>query len=131
MHLTPLLTTLTGYQVDVESIVSSLLSNVDLAQLGFGGLLGYVVGWGFKKLVRVISVIIGVTLAFVAAILLYLNAQGLITINYNRFGLWIVNVGQWVLGIAESALQSARSTLGPLSLVGGLLVGFILGFKKG
>jgi len=86
---------------DVTSIIGSVLSNGELAQLGFGGVVGYLMGWGFKKLVKLISMIVGATLAIVCAILLYLNSQGVITINYTQLESLISNFEQWVLGIAE------------------------------
>jgi len=43
----------------------------------------------------------------------------------------ISNFGQWVLGIASSALQGAQLAVGSLSLVGGLVLGFAYGFKRG
>ncbi|MGO9644344.1 MAG: FUN14 domain-containing protein [Candidatus Bathyarchaeia archaeon] len=116
---------------DVTSIIGSLLSNGELAQLGFGGVLGYLIGWGFKKLVKLISMIVSATLAIVGAILLYLNSQGVISINYGQLESLISNFGEWVLGMASSALQGAQLAAGSLSLVGGVVLGFLYGFKKG
>ena len=117
--------------MDLASIINSLISNGEIAQLGFGGLLGFVLGWGFKKLLKLLSVIVAATIAFIGVVLLYLNSQGVITLNYDRLESWIVSAGQWSLGIAEAALLYAQSAVGSLSLVGGLLIGFMFGFKKG
>ena len=116
---------------DITSIISSLLSNGEVAQLSFGGVLGYVLGWGFKKLLKLLSVIVAATIAFIGVVLLYLNSQGVITLNYDRLQSWILGVGQWSLGIVESALANVLSAVGSLSLIGGLLLGFMLGFKRG
>jgi uncharacterized membrane protein (Fun14 family) len=115
--------------VDTTTIVNALFSNAGLAQLSFGGVLGYVIGWGAKKLLKLISMIVGATLAVVGIIILYLNSQGVVTINYTKLDSLIVNFGQWVLESASSALQGAQLAAGSLSLVGGLIVWFLTGFK--
>jgi len=117
--------------VDTTSIVNVLFSNSGLTQLSFGGVLGYVIGWGFKKLIRILFVIIGATLAIVGAVLVYLNTEGVITINYNQLESLIISNGQWLLGVVESGLQSSQSAMGSLSLLSGLAFGFLYGFKRG
>ena len=113
--------------MDVTSIISSVLSNGELAQLGFGGVLGYVIGWGSKKLLRLLSLIVAVTLAVVGIIIAYLSAQGVITVNYGQLEVLTLNIGQWIIGTAESVLQSAQFSISSV----GIMLGFMLGFKKG
>ncbi len=117
--------------VDSSSIVNALFSNAGLAQLSFGGILGFVIGWASKKLLKLISMIVGATLAVVGLIIAYLSTQKVITINYNQTQVLIANIGQWIIRTAESVLQSAQVSTSSIGIIGGLLLGFMLGFKRG
>jgi len=93
-------------------------------QLGIGGIGGFVVGYAFKKISKLIIVLIGL---FIIA-LLYLGTSGIIKINYDK--LWTAVTGlfnsvggtfSWFISIIISLLPFA----------GSFLVGFLIGFKLG
>ncbi|MGO9643773.1 MAG: FUN14 domain-containing protein [Candidatus Bathyarchaeia archaeon] len=116
--------------LDASSVITSILSNVSLSQLGFAGILGYVAGWGLKKLAKLLSMVVGATLAVVGLIIAYLSSQNVIIINYNQLQVLIVNIGQWIIGTAESVLRSSQLSAGSVGTIGGLLFGFALGFRR-
>ena len=92
-------------------------------QLGIGGIGGFVVGYAFKKISKLIIVLIGV---FIIA-LLYLGTSGIININYEA--LWKALEGSF-----SFASQAASWLIGLISLLpfmGSFIVGFLLGFKLG
>jgi len=66
-------------------------------QLGIGGIGGFVVGYAFKKISKLIIVLIGL---FIIA-LLYLGVRGIISINYDELWKALANS----LGMAESAFS--------------------------
>jgi len=92
-------------------------------QLGVGGIGGFVVGYAFKKISKLIIVLIGL---FIIA-LLYLGTSGIISINYGA--LWEALEGSF-----SFAGQAAGWLIGLISLLpfmGSFIVGFLLGFKLG
>ena len=92
-------------------------------QLGVGGIGGFVVGYAFKKISKLIIVLIGL---FIIA-LLYLGTSGIISINYEA--LWKALEGSF-----SFAGQAASWLIGLISLLpfmGSFVVGFLLGFKLG
>jgi uncharacterized membrane protein (Fun14 family) len=92
-------------------------------QLGIGGIGGFIVGFAFKKLSKLIVIVLGL---FIAA-LLYLGIKGIISINYDA--LW--NSIADSLGLAESAFSWIVGVISLLPFAGSFIVGFLLGFKLG
>jgi len=92
-------------------------------QLGIGGVGGFIVGYAFKKLSKLIVIVLGL---FIAA-LLYLGIKGIISINYDA--LW--NAVADSLGLAESAFSWIVGVISLLPFAGSFIVGFLLGFKLG
>jgi uncharacterized membrane protein (Fun14 family) len=92
-------------------------------QLGIGGVGGFIVGYAFKKMSKLIVIVLGL---FIAA-LLYLGVQGIISINYDA--LW--NAVADSLGLAESAFSWIVGVISLLPFAGSFIVGFLLGFKLG
>ena len=92
-------------------------------QLGIGGIGGFVVGYAFKKLSKLIIVLIGLFII----VLLYLGTQGIISVNYKA--LWEALEGSF-----SFAGQAAGWLIGLISILpfmGSFIVGFLLGFKLG
>jgi uncharacterized membrane protein (Fun14 family) len=89
-------------------------------QLGVGGFGGFIAGYAFKKLVKIVFVIIGL---FVLA-LIYLGSRGIININYEALGNAVLSAlgqsGNWVGQIVSN-----------LPFAGSFGLGLILGFKIG
>ena len=92
-------------------------------QLGIGGIGGFVVGYAFKKISKLIIVLIGL---FIIA-LLYLGVRGIISINYDALWKALANS----LGMAESAFSWIVGVISLLPFAGSFIVGFLLGFKLG
>jgi uncharacterized membrane protein (Fun14 family) len=92
-------------------------------QLGIGGIGGFVVGYAFKKISKLIIVLIGL---FIIA-LLYLGTSGIININYQRLFDALANS----LGLAREAAGWLIGLISLLPFLGSFIVGFLLGFKLG
>ena len=93
------------------------------AQLGFGAVAGFVVGYAIKKILKFLLVLLGV---FFAA-MQYLAFEGFITINYGRFEKIFINLGSSLVG--EISLPDFLTTNIPFA--GSFAVGLTLGIKKG
>ncbi|MGQ4916088.1 MAG: FUN14 domain-containing protein [Candidatus Asgardarchaeia archaeon] len=87
-----------------------------LAQLGMGGIAGFVLGYALKKIFKVFLILAGLYLAT----LIYLANNKYIEINYEKF---FSNINE------NSILQSFQSMVS--IPVAGFAVGFLLGFKAG
>jgi len=92
-------------------------------QLGIGGVGGFIVGYVFKKMSKLLVIVLGL---FIVA-LLYLGVQGIISINYDA--LW--NALANSLGMAGSAFSWIVGLISLLPFAGSFIVGFLLGFKLG
>ena len=92
-------------------------------QLGIGGIGGFVVGYAFKKISKLIIVLIGL---FIIA-LLYLGTSGIISINYDKLFRALANS----LGLAGEAASWLIGLISILPFMGSFIVGFLLGFKLG
>ena len=94
-----------------------------ISQVGIGGVLGFVIGYALKKILKFLLVLIGLF----SALLLYLGFEGFITIHYGKieevFTTFIENSG------TDLALPSFIGTNIPLA--GSFALGFSLGIKKG
>ena len=92
-------------------------------QVGIGGIGGFIVGYAFKKLLKIVAVIVGL---FILA-LIYLGYQGIITINFGELENSIANA----LGLAGQATGFIATIIALLPAAGSFGVGFFLGFKLG
>jgi uncharacterized membrane protein (Fun14 family) len=92
-------------------------------QLGIGGIGGFIAGFAVKKISKLVAVVIGL---FLIA-LIYLGAQGIISINYEA--LW--NAMANGLGLAGEAASWIVGVVSFLPFAGSFVVGFLLGFKLG
>lgn len=94
-----------------------------VTQLGFGTIVGFVVGYTAKKIVELLLIFLG--LFFVA--LQYLAFQGLITINYEKFQ----QAFEFLAGkMFEQPSLPGFVTAG-IPFYGTFALGLALGFKKG
>lgn len=92
-------------------------------QLGFGGIAGFIVGYAFKKLTKLLAII--AALFFIA--LMYLAYAGIISIN---FGALVNSIGG-LLGVAGQATNWIAPIIGILPFAGSFIAGLFLGFKMG
>jgi len=99
-----------------------------LASFGGAATVGAALGWGFKKLLKVLLVVLAAFLALIGIPMGYLTYEGVITINWERL--------YTLLNSAATASASWFSTAAQtVSLVvpafGGFAAGFAVGFQKG
>jgi uncharacterized membrane protein (Fun14 family) len=89
------------------------------SSIGFGGIVGFLVGFALKRIVKILAVIAGV---FFAA-LLYLESQHIVNVNWDK----LQTISNSVLStIATTATTNATSTGGS-----GLSIPSILGNNTG
>ncbi len=92
-------------------------------QLGVGGVGGFIVGYAFKKISKLIIILAG--LFFL--LLLYLGYSGIISINYDKL---LEAIGNG-LGLSGQAVQWLIGIISLLPFAGSFTVGFFLGLKMG
>jgi uncharacterized membrane protein (Fun14 family) len=113
-----------------------------LTTIGFGGVVGFLIGFVIKKLFKILAIIAGVFFA----VLIYLEQQGMVNINWNKVNTIYHGVlstatntitnGSSSGGIGGSHTTSATSFLPTLTnlgipLTGSLATGFTIGILKG
>jgi uncharacterized membrane protein (Fun14 family) len=92
-------------------------------QVGIGGIGGFIAGYAFKKLLKIVAIVIG----FFIIVLIYLGYQGIITINFGELENSIANA----LGMAGQATGFIATIIAFLPAAGSFGAGFFLGFKIG
>jgi len=102
--------------------VNSILTPL-IAQLGLGGVGGFLVGYAFKKLLKIIAVILGI---FMLA-LFFLAYIGVININFDKF---LDALGKLV-GLVSGAQNLLLAVFASLPFAASFTLGFFLGFKRG
>ncbi len=100
----------------IEIIPSALLS------LGSGGIVGFVIGFALKKVMKILAIIAGI---FLGA-LIYLQSQSIIGINWDKLQFLLEHSLPFLSSITSSTLGNIG-----LPLTGGLSAGLLLGFTKG
>ena len=94
-----------------------------VTQLGVGGIFGFCMGYALKKVAKIVAAIIGIF----ALGLLYLQSQGVISVDWLGVQAW-GNTALAGLGQIEGALGVIISNL-PFAV--GAIVGFGIGIKMG
>jgi uncharacterized membrane protein (Fun14 family) len=94
------------------------------AQLGFGGVVGFAIGYAVKKILKIIVIFIGIY--FIS--LLYLSHVGFIKINYDRIISAFETFASKLLhgGVTIPSFMTAN-----IPFIGSFIVGFGLGLKVG
>lgn len=115
-----------------------------LTTLGLGGITGFLVGFAVKKIMKILAVVAGLFFA----VLMYLQSQGILNINWHK----LQNISQPILStfannLNSTGLAGAKHTatipnlvhnnlsflpidMG-LPLTGSAVLGFILGLTRG
>ncbi|AEH24613.1 FUN14 domain-containing protein [Pyrococcus yayanosii] len=91
-----------------------------VGDMGVGALVGFIIGYALKKIMKIVLALIGVYLLS----LFWLQQKGVITINTDK----LFNL---VEGATETTLSLGQKVLGILPGSAAFLAGFYLGFKKG
>ena len=92
-------------------------------QLGAGGITGFIVGYAFKKLLKLVAIIVGI---FVA-ILIYLAYVGIIEVHFDKLADAIAGL----LGKAGQATGILVAIISFLPFAGSFGVGLLIGWKMG
>ncbi len=100
--------------------ISALLTS----QIAIGGIIGFFIGYAIKKITKIAIIILGVF--FIA--LIYLEYNGFIVINYDKFQEAFGKIGG---SMSERLVIPSTPILTNLPLLGSFGIGFIIGLKKG
>lgn len=92
-------------------------------QLGAGGVAGFIVGYAFKKLLKLLAIIVGL---FVAA-LIYLAYAGIIEVHFDKLAEAIAGL----LGMAGQATGLLVTIISFLPFAGSFAAGLLVGWKMG
>jgi uncharacterized membrane protein (Fun14 family) len=112
----------------VYALDSSGLATLLVTQIGFGGTLGFLLGYGLKKVAAVILKIIALVTGLFMLGLTWLASIGVIAINFNAFE---TTMGNSFAGMAAALISSLTFAAQILPIGGSFGVGFYLGAKKG
>jgi len=101
-----------------------------VAELGFGGIAGFAVGYALKKILKLMIIIAGVFTGIELAFLYWLQSIGAISITVNYGVLSSIGTNAIAWGTAElGGLAAFASTIS--LTVTGFAAGAALGFEKG
>lgn len=95
-----------------------------VTQLGFGGILGFIVGFAIRKILKFLAVIVGLIFVFTQ----YLAWKGFIDVHYER----IYEVAQGLfgeLGGSITAFSLPAFMTANVPLIGSFVAGLGVGFK--
>ncbi len=92
-------------------------------QLGAGGILGFFVGYSLKKIGKIIAVVVGLF----TLVLLLLEYEGMINVNYDK----LLQVVQSILGTFGQSLGWVAPLIAHLPFAGSFLTCAAIGFKVG
>ncbi len=109
--------------MDTNGLVALLVT-----QIGLGGTLGFLLGYGLKKVAAIVLKVLALVAGLFMLGLTWLASVGIITVNFNAFS---SDVG----GVFAGALAGLVSTLTFMAQIlpigGSFGLGFYLGAKKG
>lgn len=116
-------------------VTTSTSTLVDLfgpsvAELGFGGIAGFAVGYVLKKILKLLMILAGIFIGIELAFLYWLQSIGAITVtvNYNALSAIGTNAIAW----GTTGLGGLSTFASTISLtVTGFAAGATLGFQKG
>ncbi len=92
-----------------------------------GGAAGYVVGWGFKKIFKIILTIVGVISALVFTVIYWLEYKGVlkVTVDFAKFYALLNGVTTSAINHASAVTSFAlQLNVGFVGFVGGALLGW-------
>jgi len=114
--------------VRVPLLDNSGLATLLLSQVGFGGSLGFLLGYGLKKVAALVFKIVALISGLFMLGLTWLASIGVITINFNAFA----NAAGNTFANSLTALVGSLAFLAQILPMGGSFgLGFYIGAKKG
>jgi len=100
-------------------------------EFGGGGLIGFVIGYGLKKIARLLLIVFSVLVAAVSIPLAYLSYKGIITINYALLIPYVTQAENYVISTATWLYTIIGGMTQGLPILAGVGMGFTLGLAKG
>jgi uncharacterized membrane protein (Fun14 family) len=99
-----------------------------VSQVGFGGTLGFLLGYGLKKVAALVFKIVALVAGVFMLFLTWLASLGVITVNFNAF----TNAAGNAFTNSLTALVGSLAFMAQVFPMGGSFgLGFYLGAKKG
>ncbi|MGA3108974.1 MAG: FUN14 domain-containing protein [Candidatus Bathyarchaeia archaeon] len=107
---------------------NSGLATLLVSQVGFGGTLGFLLGYGLKKVAAIVLKIVALISGLFMLGLTWLASIGVITVNFNSFA----NAAGNTFANSLTAIVGSLAFLAQVFPMGGSFgLGFYLGAKKG
>jgi uncharacterized membrane protein (Fun14 family) len=115
--------------VDIKSVLMSVDSiNSIAATIGGGFFGGLLFGYALKKIVKLITVIVGLFLAGLA----YLQYQQMVSVNWDKIeGTISIITNATTYTFNDYSIEMLAMTNLGIPLTGGMSAGFAIGFMKG
>ena len=112
----------------MPSLDNSGLATLLVSQVGFGGTLGFLLGYGLKKVAAIVLKIVALISGLFMLGLTWLASIGVITVNFNSFA----NAAGNTFANSLTAIVGSLAFLAQVFPMGGSFgLGFYLGAKKG
>jgi len=105
---------------------SSLLPSI--GSFTGAGAIGALLGYGFKKLVKVLLIVLAAMTALIGVPLGYLTYEGVITINWDKLYALLDSAASASISWLSTTAQAAAIAV---PAFGGFAAGFAIGFQKG
>jgi len=117
-------------QVTSSSSTLVALFGPAVAELGFGGMAGFAVGYALKKVLKLMIIVVGIFTGIELAFLYWLQSIGAISITVNYGVLSSIGTNAIAWGTAQLGGLSAFASTISLTATG-FAAGAALGFQKG
>jgi uncharacterized membrane protein (Fun14 family) len=101
------------------------------AEFGGGGLVGFMMGYGLKKIAKLLLILFSGLVALAAIVLAALSYTGIITINYAAATPYITQAESYVIPTATWLYTIIGGMTQGLPILAGVGMGFTLGLAKG
>lgn len=112
----------------MPSLDNSGLATLLVSQVGFGGTLGFLLGYGLKKVAAIVLKIVALISGLFMLGLTWLATIGVITVNFNAFA----NAASNTFTNSLTAIVGSLAFIAQVFPMGGSFgLGFYLGAKKG
>jgi len=120
--------------VDTIAMVTDVIS-LFIAPISFGGVMGLLIGYFIRKIIKLLSFVLGC----IFSLLLYLQYQGIITMNMDKIQNHIDKIATMIFDSSSIIYQTggqfnfASLDLGNVAIpfAGGMAIGITVGFLRG
>ena len=94
-------------------------------EFGTGAVIGFIIGYAFKMVAKIIAVIVGLQLALFS----YLQSRGILIVKWDRLSGGLLEATD--VATASQPPSWLTSIISTLSIGAGFTGGFLVGFKRG